>query len=297
MKISGVVVLYNPDENVLDNIKTYIDLLDVLYVVDNSPIPNDNSKKFKDKKIKYISNNGNKGIAFALNVGAKEALKNGSEWLLTMDQDSSFRKNGVKNMCIFLQKIRNDKYLETIVGTTYKKIGIVSPLHITVRNINYNLEGIDKPLEVMTSGNLINLKAYKKIGGFKDWLFIDCVDFDYCLNLRNNNYEIVQLNYVKLDHELGDTVEKKILNKIVYADNHSVFRRYYITRNRHYLYDMYNKDFPDYCKLELGRTRKELIKIWLFEKEKIAKTKAIYKGYMDYKKGNKGEINEKNCKR
>ena len=36
MKLAGVVVLYNPDQKVLDNISSYIDELDVLYLVDNS---------------------------------------------------------------------------------------------------------------------------------------------------------------------------------------------------------------------------------------------------------------------
>lgn len=35
-KIAGVVILYNPEENVYANIMTYIDSLDILYIVDNS---------------------------------------------------------------------------------------------------------------------------------------------------------------------------------------------------------------------------------------------------------------------
>ena len=36
MKVAGVVVLYHPDESVLENIKTYIDDIDLLFAVDNS---------------------------------------------------------------------------------------------------------------------------------------------------------------------------------------------------------------------------------------------------------------------
>lgn len=290
MKISGVVVLYNPDENVLDNIKTYIDLLDVLYVVDNSPIPNDNSKKFKDKKIKYISNNGNKGIAFALNVGAKEALKNGSEWLLTMDQDSSFQKESLEKMILFLKEINKNIIMSESLDLSYDKIGILSALQRTELNKTEKLSGISYPLVVMTSGNLVNLNAYKKVKGFKDWFFIDAVDFEFCLNLKKNGYEIIQMNTAELNHNLGESVEKKMLGKTMYVTNHNPIRRYYITRNRHYLYDLYKDDYLDYCALELSRTKHELIKIILFEKDKIKKLKYIYKGYRDYKKGIKGEL-------
>ena len=55
---------------------------------------------------------------------------------------------------------------------------------------------------------------------------------------------------------------------------------------------MYKKDFDEYCRLEVGMTKKELIKILLFEKDKLNKIRHIYKGYRDYKKGKKGAINE-----
>lgn len=292
MKISGVVVLFKPDNKIHENIKSYLNYLDHLFIVDNTP-NQDINEQFNDRKITYIPLKENKGIAYALNVGAKEAIKQKADWLLTMDQDSSFVGENLKDMIEFIFHVKEDKYLEKIIGSKYEKIGIISPFHVTTRTLLDRPIGIDCPLEVMTSGNLVNLKAYHKVGGFKDWMFIDCVDFDFCLNLRLHGYEIFQLNFAKLNHELGDTIEKKFLGKVVYADNHSAFRRYFITRNRHYLYDMYHDKFPLYCDLELARTRKELLKIWLFEKNKIKKTKAIYKGYRDYKKGIKGNIDGK----
>ena len=284
MKIEGVVVLFKPEEKMFNNINSYINDIDKLYVVDNTPNA-DISGKFTNKKIKYIPLKENKGIAYALNVGAKEAIKNGADWLLTMDQDSTFEEGAVSNMKKFIELYHDNEYMSKVIGTEFSKLAIVSPFHITERTKLYQLTGIDRPLLVMTSGNLVNLNAYKKVKGFNEKLFIDCVDFDFCLNLRKNGYEIVQLNFAKLQHPLGDIIERKILNKIVYVDNHSAFRRYYITRNRHYIYDLYHDLFPVYTELELKRTRKELVKIWLFEKNKIKKTKAIYRGYRDYKKG------------
>ena len=292
MKISGVVVLYNPDNQVINNIKTYIDLIDKLYIVDNSEIPNDNKKKFTDKKIKYISNDGNKGIAYALNVGAKEAIKDKMDWLLTMDQDSSFKKGSLEKMIQFLDEMKNNKLLEEILGYSYDKIGILSVWHRTEFNRGENLKGLSYPLVIMTSGNLINLNVYKEVGGFKDWFFIDCVDFDYCLNVQKHKYMVVQMNAAELNHNLGNIKRKEIFGKIVFVTNHNAIRRYYITRNRHYLYDLYSKDFPEYCSLELGRTKKELLKIILFESNKMQKLNAIYKGYRDYKRNKKGKINE-----
>lgn len=287
MKLAGVVVLYNPDDEVKSNIASYIDSLDVLYVIDNSS--NNNSKRFKDKRIKYIFNGSNLGIAAALNIGARTAIKDGYNWLLTMDQDSCFDKSNVDRMIEFLERLKSDQFIRGILNTSYEKIGLISPFHDTLIESNVVPVGIDSPLNVMTSGNIINLKAYKKIGGFKDWLFIDAVDFEYCLNLRSYDYDIFRLNCIKLNHNLGNPVFKKILFKKMYSLNHSPIRRYYMVRNRHYLNELYKNDFPDYCKLELSRTKKEAIKIILCERDKIKKLRAMFKGYIDYKRGIKGE--------
>lgn len=283
MNYAGTVILYNPDKiEVLKNIDTYIKYVDKLYLIDNSS--NDNTELFRnvDDKIEYIWNGDNLGIAEALNIAAKKALQNNFQWLLTMDQDSSF--NGETLL-----------YLENYIEKNYKqnsKLAIVSPFHETVLSDgNYpNPEIIDKPIIVMTSGNLINLEAYKNINGFKEWYFIDCVDFDYCLNLIRNGYEIHQVNKAILHHELGDTVKKTLFGKTYFCDNHNYIRRYYIVRNRHYIYDEYKKDFPDYCNAEIRCTKAEVKRILLFEKGKVKKLWYMYKGYRDYKKKLVGRI-------
>ncbi|MHB8208270.1 glycosyltransferase, partial [Mucilaginibacter sp.] len=81
--VCGVTVLYNADNTVIANIESYINDLDQLYVVDNSE-PINEALIATLKKLPncvYINNNGNKGIANALNVGAKLAVEAGATWL------------------------------------------------------------------------------------------------------------------------------------------------------------------------------------------------------------------------
>ncbi|MEE3343283.1 MAG: glycosyltransferase [Bacilli bacterium] len=291
MKLAGVVVLFNPSNLVLDSINTYIDDVDVLYAVDNSSV--DNSELFKNKKIRYVANMDNLGIARALNIGADMAINDGYKYLLTMDQDSKFENKGVYKLKQMIINYSKNKILIDKFGSNVNKIGLYSPVHVI--NNDPSIMGIsndkyDSPINVMTSGNIINLDSYKKIGGFKDWFFIDCVDFDYCLNLRKNGYEIIRNNSIVLNHELGSFVEKKIFGKIYTTFEHNYIRRYYIVRNRHYLYDMYKDDFKDYCELEKKCTKREFKLVWLCEKHKIKKTWYMLKGYLDYKKGKKGKI-------
>lgn len=88
MLIAGVVVLYNPDPIVIQNIQSYLPFLYVLYVIDNSESPNMNiveQLRELGEKIKYIALGENRGVAYALNLGATLAIESGADWLLTMD--------------------------------------------------------------------------------------------------------------------------------------------------------------------------------------------------------------------
>lgn len=283
MKIAGVTVLFNPDKKVVSNIKSYLPELDYLFLVDNTPNQN-NAKMFDfDKKIVYIANNKNLGIAEALNIGARKAIEKKMNWLLTMDQDSAFTKNALSKMIKYSGEL--DKK---------SNVAIISPFHKTAQSSGEKKTGIEEPLVVMTSGNLVNLKAYEAVDGFKSWMFIDAVDFEFGLNLRKHGYNIIQLNDAVLNHNLGNTVKKKLLGKTMYVSNHSAFRRYFIVRNRYYLYDMYHNDFPLFCDAEKGMTKHEILRVVLFEKDKIKKLKEMRRGYKDYKKGIKGGFHGEN---
>ena len=226
MKLAGVVVLYNPELNVKEKINSYLPKLTRLFVVDNSPNKNNFDLLPNTKKIKYVCNNENLGIAKALNIGCENAIEEGFEWILTMDQDSEFEKDN-------LEKLIN--YVENEVEDS---VGIVSPYHLIETCIPRSKLRIEHPIEVMTSGNLLNLKHFKEIGGFKEELFIDCVDIEYCMNLRVHGYDIIRLNKITLNHKLGESKKYRILSHTVVTSNHNAMRRYYIARNCYYIYDL-----------------------------------------------------------
>ncbi len=275
MKINGVVVLYNPEETIIDNITSYLDNVEKLYIIDNSESKNTeliNEIVSISKKCIYIDNNGNQGIAHALNVGARLAIENAADWLLTMDQDTSFSEND-------LIKIQ-----EELLAVDSTNTAIVSPSHYLGDDIKPFYNEI-----VMTSGNLINLHLFEKIGEFDENLFIDSVDTEYCLRIYSMKYKIKRIPSVILNHNLGDIKEYKILGVKFKPTNHNPIRRYYITRNRFYVWDKYNTLYPSFIKWEKMATVKELIKVILFEKDKLKKIQFSLNGYIDYKKNKSGK--------
>jgi len=270
--VCGVTVLYNADNTVIANIESYIHDLDQLYVVDNSE-PVDESLIDKLKALPnciYISNNGNKGIANALNVGAKRAAEAGAIWLLTMDQDSKFEPGQ------FL------KLIEYTTNLDDKTTGLASPFHKTKISVEPQTE-VDEVLTTMTSGNLISLYAWNAIGRFDEDYFIDAVDWDYCLRLTSDNFKVIRLNTVHLNHNLGNVTRHTAFSrKYVMVLNYNSTRRYYITRNKLMIIAKYRKSYPAFSKGVVESLSRDLRHILLYENQKISKLKSMLKGVIDF---------------
>lgn len=277
-KISGVVVLYNPDESYIENIKSYIDDLDKLYVVDNSDKKN---KVPRNKKIEYIFNNGNLGVAKALNIACEKSINEGYDWILTMDQDTKFKDGVMKRM------------IDYIDNNDCSKDGILVPWHNTKLDLVKSKDVIDYPLEVMTSGNLVNLNIYKEIGGYYEDYFIDGIDIEYCLRLKKYGYRIVRFNDVEIDHDLGNIEYHNFLGKRYLCTNHNYLRNYYIARNYRDIRKKYYDIAPEYCEI-LTHLKLRIFRIVMFEKDKFRKVRNLFRGIRDYKKGIVGKYNYKN---
>jgi rhamnosyltransferase len=286
LNVAGLVVLYNPGSDVVSNILTYQKYLDVLYIVDNSEkdIPSfDLSGLEKTGQVRYIRNGGNLGIAAALNIGANIAAEDGYEWLLTMDQDS-FASSGMMNTLF-----------DFILKNKQNRIGIASAYHAVKYGKEPSKNKCDYVIETMTSGNLVNLEAYKSVGGFLDELFIDSVDHEFCLKLNRAGYKVAVVNDACLIHSLGDRKRKKFIRvknlfkkneplvSLRTYNNHSAMRKYYIVRNRLLVSAIYRKDFPEYRKKMVWSILNEFINVIFLENEKILKLRMMFSGYVDYK--------------
>lgn len=280
MDLAGVVVLYNPFSEIDENVKSFLDQLNYLFVIDNSEV---SEKSFASlfsnlPKVRFLINNQNIGIAKAINLAIKKALDGGYKYLLTMDQDSKFEDSALKKL---ISKIGDET------------VGIYSPFH---KNKYFTNPPFDQEIEevsdVMTSGNILNLEAVKKVGLFREDYFIDYVDIEYCLRLRKNGYKILRVNNSFLVHNEANLSKKSFFGKNVFPPNHKPFRWYYKIRNYLYLKEEYKIDFPEYFLKESKNIRNNIIKVILFEQNKILKLKMMIKGYLHYRKHITGKLPE-----
>lgn len=271
VKIIAGIVLYNPDINkLIDNINSIKNQVSELILVDNGSDNIDEICKelSKNKVVNIIKNKKNDGIAKALNQIFKYAKDIGYEWILTLDQDSKCPSDIIEKYSAYLNE---------------KNIGILTPV-ITDRNykydINYDEASIVEDIEYcITSASLNLIKAWEETGGFLEPLFIDFVDFEYCIRVQKKGYRVVRINAIELEHEIGKGENHNFFGKNIIVLNHSSTRKYYACRN--WLYFIINsKGYINYFH-EWRSYIFFFIKTLLYEHDKKNKIMAMLKGTMD----------------
>ncbi|MGQ9843952.1 MAG: glycosyltransferase, partial [Spirochaetota bacterium] len=261
---------------------SYIQHVNTLYIIDNSDNKNNliikRLTQLSDKCV-YIDNGGNQGIANALNVGAKLAIKNGAKWLLTMDQDSKFEKHDIEN---YLKCIINYKDIHNVAifapNRDIKQVKVIG-----------NACSKIKKYAVITSGNIINLDMFTLVGGFDENLFIDEVDHDYCLRC-NQLGEIIQFKNIQLIHQLGKEKLVDFFFFTIKITSHPPMRHYYAMRNLVYMIKKHRKNHKLWIIQRVFIVLKTLIMAMVFDKYKFHRFCYIYRGIKDYLLNNMGKI-------
>ena len=280
MRIAALIILYNPNEEVKANIASYYEYVEKIYVFDNTE-NNESTIDFEDfdkSRIVYFFDGQNKGIAERLNIGAKMAQDDGYDWLLTMDQDSKFTSTAITNY--------------------FKNIGSFSGIeNVAMFGINYfpddnnpnNSDFTDNDY-LITSGSLLNLNLFNKIGLFDELLFIDSVDEDYCIRARILGYRIIKFSNIHLAHEVGNVVFRSSIKTFFLIKKikgvHPPLRSYYIVRNNLYLRKKYrhlNKSVMN----SLNEGVQVRMRNWIYYGRNLRKyCFYIYKAWVDFR-GNK----------
>lgn len=283
-KILALFVLYNPEEQVLINsVQSVIAQVNGILLIDNSEVNHmlTISELLKDIKFNYIWNETNIGIASALNIGFKKAIEENYDWVLCMDQDSIIDPNTI------------NVYLNFILQESSLNIGALMPsFTLCINALKVIGDQNREEYDYMTSGSLVSTKAYQESGGFDDKLFIDMVDTDFGFKLILKGYKILRISDILMHHNIGNAYEVSIKgHPLFYVTNHNYLRRYYITRNILYIHKVYGRQFKVYASPSFS-IFKSIVRIILFEKDKIRKLISIKKGIVDYKNNRYGKYQE-----
>ncbi|MGO3536079.1 MAG: glycosyltransferase [Leuconostoc mesenteroides] len=270
MKVS-LIISYNSEISLLiENIKILSKVMEKIVIVDNNSANKKDLLEIENNyiKVKIIFLESNVGIARATNIGF-DYLSANSDWILVLDQDSIL---DIKDIGILYSFVDRDNF---------SNLGMITPKYLERNELNDSCgdENISEWQCVkypIASGSLVSVEAWKSVGGYDADLFIDRVDDDFDLRIRNAGYLIIQANYAKIDHAIGQIKIVRFFHKNIKVYNHNAFRKYYQSRNNL----IFAKKHGGMLKAWI-RNIILLCKTVLFEQEKITKFKSILKGIRD----------------
>lgn len=280
-KIAGVVILYNPGQEILENIKSYSRHIGKLFIVDNSPKPGaiSYSESLNGVKYEFIHDSKNQGIASRLNQVAKAAISDGFDLLLTMDQDSYFEEPDIAAYMACSKNISWERI--AMAGVNF---GVQAP-----KETNCHISVVT---ELITSGSVLNLHLFNVIGGFDENLFIDEVDHDYCYTAIEKGFEVILFKNIRLVHSLGNRSEKLSIKSFKKTSRtlHSPTRLYYMTRNYFYITKKHGGHFRSEMKNKRAALLIRIKNNLLYGNKPFLVFKYIMKGMLDFRKQKMGPL-------
>lgn len=269
----SVIVSYNPDGSLIENVRVISAISYKVIIVDNGSVDSFailRSIQTELSNIILIINESNLGIAKALNIGIKRALEFFPKWIITFDQDSIPLPQFLWAYNKALSKISSKRSLGLL------SCGFSDEIFPAVKQIQ-----VQKKHTIITSGCLHNVDLFSVVGFYNESLFIDCVDFDFSLRVAKSGFATYRITQKLLLHHLGNPSKRKFLFWDIYSTNHSLMRRYYMSRNHFYLSKKYFTRFPFYIVKKNLFFFFMILQLLYVEVERKNKILIMWKGFLD----------------
>ncbi len=283
MRLAAAVILYHPTEKVISNIRSYYDVVDEIFVYDNTEAKTPVQEGLLQlEKVVLIHDFENKGISIRLNDAANKAIERQYDWLLTMDQDSKFNQQEIINYinCFNEYKVKSNV---AMFGPRYRDENISSAI--------CNGEEVDA---LITSATLLNLQLFKTIGEFDEALFIDSVDHEYCVRAKLKGYSVIRFNNIYLHHVIGNVLSRASIKSLFLVKKqkeiHSPLRLYYMYRNMLYLENKYRDTDKAFAKLIRQYVITHIKVCLLYGRASLKIIRYLRAAYKDYKNMKMGKI-------
>lgn len=285
--ICALVVTYNADAGFAERLARIQRQVGGVIVVDNG-----SDEGTKDMlractvhaAITLILNADNVGIARAFNMGIARAVSLGFAAVLLMDHDTTVNDEMVEEL-LKVEAAYPDRAKLAVIGSGFHD----DNTEASQACVFAAADSWAEVESVISSGSLIPLARHAVVGPFREELFIDYVDVDYCLRARAKGLRVIKTQKPLMSHTIGASSRQRWLWTNKWTRNHSPDRRYYIARNDtvmlrehgHYVLGLWAlKSF--------GRRVRACRRIALYERMKWAKIVAVAQGWWDGVRGRLG---------
>lgn len=292
--VCAIAVTYHPDRGFAERIERILPQVGALVIVDNGSAAAELEalrELAARPRITLIENPRNLGVARALNIGIERAAALSFAWVLLLDQDSRAEADMVEALFeAYDSHPCRDRV--AVVGAGF--LDVNRPASESPAGPDPGAEAVhgdswQEALTVITSGSLIPLKVHAAVGPFRDELFIDYVDSDYCLRARAKGFLVIKTRRPLMAHAIGAWSRHQVLGSCKWTSNHSADRRYYIARNDTVMLREHGRYALGLWALKsLSRRFRQCKRIVLYENEKRPKLAAVIQGYLDGVRGRLG---------
>ena len=279
--VAALIVSYQPRADLLGHIGTIAPQVERLIVVDNGshgPVVDEVRALVAQVHGTFIANERNLGMATALNQGARAAASGGARWLLMLDQDT----NPALDLAAQLRA----------AADAFPQPGRVALVGATTEHQTSDRCADGAPYvvrrAVITSGSMLSLAAYRRVGPFRDDFFIDMVEAEYALRAARHGYVTLLACDARMEHAIGSPTRHRLLGRDVTTSNHPAWRRYYMARNRIPVWRANARRTPAWVAFDyMGHLRDTLL-MTLYEDGRPAKLAATIAGTIDGLRGVSG---------
>ena len=309
-RILAVVITYFPEEEQLcRNISSFIDDVDGILIWENTPA--DQAPKYRfvqNPKIIYMGEGNNVGIAKAFNLALSYATDKGYEYMMTMDQDSSWGnfswyKSAIvdnfsmPNALFGPEREIQPSKIEDFKSTIDRNTTIV--LHKVIHQKNTQIvdnfeKNVDKSesceqiklvknMSLINSGMLAKTAVLNQLGGYWKQLFVDGIDEELMCRAKSMGIDAYLVQGAVFHHKLGYPVKKKFFGKEYTVPGYSKERLYDRFRSIYMIRRKYPEMTEVNDRLEEDWLKNAPLRILMGADHRFAKLWAIIKGTHDGK--------------
>jgi rhamnosyltransferase len=275
--VCAVVVTYRPRGDVTARIEGAAAQVSHVVVVDNGSDAETVATLRSistERSVHLIANAENRGVATALNQGVDWARAQGFRWVLLLDHDTVVRP-GITTVLLEARAAHPRSNRVAVVGSNYVETANGRRL---IEEQAFGFPWVDR-LVAITSGSLLSVSAFEDVGRFRDELFVDDVDTEFCLRARAKGYEVIVATRLTMEHTIGEAHhERSFLWRTVRPLNYSPVRWYYLIRNSIVIAREYRHVAPGWALTHVLAHAKWAMKAVLFEESRGAKAREIIRG-------------------
>jgi rhamnosyltransferase len=228
-----------------------------------------------------ILNDNNLGIAVALNQGIQLAKEEGYSWVFLFDQDSGITEDLIKRMFAAWETHSHRDLLGAIHPRYVHPVSGIEPKVVRARD--------GGPVTSLTSGSLMPIWIFDKVGWFASEYFIDQVDTEFDYRIRSFGFLIADAQDAILQHSAGRPQTCEFLGFNFSPTHHSPMRRYYMSRNRVAVWRRYFFTFPMWVLRSMIQSLRETIKCFIAEEDRRRKFRNFVVGTWDGLTGKMGK--------